>query len=149
SSAATEWGTDMANAVGTDVAATIPALENQVAELEEHWRQALVDVDHLRERVAREAQTARLRERARGAQGWLPVLDDLDLALDHAGSPSRTMVDAVLAVRDEALAVMAELGFPRRVDVGQTFDPGRHEAVAMVVDLRAEPGTVLHVVRPG
>jgi molecular chaperone GrpE len=44
---------------------------------------------------------------------------------------------------------MAGMGFPRRVDVGQAFDPRRHEAVSMVVDRRAEPGTVLHVVRPG
>jgi molecular chaperone GrpE len=95
------------------------------------------------------AQTARLQERARVAREWLLVLDDLDLALDHADSDPRKIVDAVLAVRDHALAVMARLGFPRRVDVGQAFDPRRHEAVARVVDPRAEPGTVLHVVRPG
>jgi molecular chaperone GrpE len=95
------------------------------------------------------AQTARLQERARVAREWLLVLDDLDLALEHADSDSRKIVDAVLAVRDHALAVMARLGFPRRVDVGQAFDPRRHEVVAMVVDQRADPGTVLHVVRPG
>jgi molecular chaperone GrpE len=95
------------------------------------------------------AQTARLQERVRVAREWLLVMDDLDLALDHADSDSRKIVDAVLAVRDHALAVMARLGFPRRVDVGRAFDPRRHEAVAMVVDPRAEPGTVLHVIRPG
>jgi molecular chaperone GrpE len=95
------------------------------------------------------AQTAELQERERVAREWLLVLDDLDLALSHADSDSRKVVDAVLAVRDHALAVMARLGFPRRVDVGQAFDPRWHEAVAMVVDPRAEPGTVLHVVRPG
>jgi molecular chaperone GrpE len=95
------------------------------------------------------AQTARLQERVRVAREWLLVLDDLDLALEHADSDSRKIVDAVLAVRDHALAVMARLGFPRQVDVGQAFDPRRHEAVATVVDPGAEPGTVLHVVRPG
>lgn len=95
------------------------------------------------------ARSARLRERVRVAREWLVVLDDLDLALDHADSDSRKIVDAVLGVRDHALAVMDRLGFPRRVDVGRPFDPRRHEAVAMVVDPRAEPGTVLHVVRPG
>jgi molecular chaperone GrpE len=95
------------------------------------------------------AQTAELQERERVAREWLLVLDDLDLALEHADSDSRKIVDAVLAVRDHALAVMARLGFPRRVDVGQAFDPRRHEAVATVVDPQAQPGTVLHVVRPG
>ena len=120
-----------------------------MVELEEYWRQALADVDNLRKRGGREAQTARLQERVRVAREWLPVLDDLDLALDHADSDSRKIVDAVLDVRDHALAVMARLGFPRRVDVGRAFDPGRHEAVATVVNPWAEPGTVLHVVRPG
>ena len=124
-------------------------LEDQVIELEEYWRPDAENVDNRREQGGREAQTARLQERVRVAREWLPVLDDLDLALDHAESDSRRIVDAVLAVRDHALAVMAGLGFPRRVDVGRAFDPGRHEAVATVVDSWAEPGTVVHVVRPG
>jgi molecular chaperone GrpE len=95
------------------------------------------------------ARTARLQERVRVAREWLAVLDDLDLVLDQADSDSLKIVDSVLAVRDHALRVMARLGFPRRVDVGRAFDPRRHEAVAMVVDPRAEPGTVLTVVCPG
>ena len=53
------------------------------------------------------------------------------------------------AVREQALAILARLGYPRRTDVGAEFDPARHEAVATLPDAEATPGTVLHVVRPG
>ena len=40
------------------------------------------------------------------------------------------IVEGIRAVRDQAIAVLARLGFPRRDDVGTKFDPARHEAVA-------------------
>jgi molecular chaperone GrpE len=51
-------------------------------------------------------------------------------------------------VLDQALAVMARLGFPRREDVGEAFDPARHQAVSTLADTEERPGTVVHVVRP-
>jgi molecular chaperone GrpE len=52
-------------------------------------------------------------------------------------------------VREQALAVLGELGFARREDLGRMFDPARHEAVGTVVDDEAPAGTVVHVARPG
>jgi molecular chaperone GrpE len=77
------------------------------------------------------------------------VLDNLDLALEHAGSGSEAIVAGVRAVRDQAVAVLARLGFPRRDEEGAAFDPARHEAVAAVPAPGIQPGTVLRVVRPG
>jgi molecular chaperone GrpE len=124
-------------------------LEAQLLELEDRWRRALADFDNLRKRFAREAHQQRAEERARVLREFLPVLDNLDLALEHAGSEAGPVVEGVRAVRDQALATLARLGFPRRSDVGEVFDPGRHEAVATLPDPQAPAGTVLHVVRPG
>ena len=45
---------------------------------------------------------------------------------------------------------MQRLGFPRvDEEVGQKFDPARHEAVGSVADPSAPAGTVREVVRPG
>ena len=54
----------------------------------------------------------------------------------------------VRAVRDEALRVLAGLGFPRRDDTGEVFDPARHDAVGSRPGGQAPPGTVVQVVRP-
>jgi len=58
-------------------------------------------------------------------------------------------VSGLEAVRQQALAVLADLGYPLRADLNQPFDPSRHEAVATMPDAEAKPGTVLRVVRPG
>ena len=60
----------------------------------------------------------------------LPMIDSLDLALAHATADPATIVNGVEAVREQALGVLARLGFPRRDDRGTRFDPTRHEAVA-------------------
>ena len=60
------------------------------------------------------------------AQRWLPVVDNLDRALDHAGADPDRVIDGVRAVRDQAVRVLAELGFPRRDDAGEKFGPARH-----------------------
>jgi molecular chaperone GrpE len=125
------------------------ALQERVAQLEDRTLRTLADLDNLRKRVGREVEQARADERARVAAEWLPVLDTLDLALEHAGSEPAAVVEGVRAVREQALSVLARLGFPRRDDEGAPFDPVWHEAVAAVADPQAAEGTVVRVVRPG
>jgi molecular chaperone GrpE len=123
-------------------------LRARIAELEDLWRRALADFDNLRKRVARDAAAQRDEERARLAAHWLPVLDNLDLAVDHAHSDPESIAAGVRAIREQALAVLARLGFPRQSDIGEKFDPSRHEAVAAVPSPDAPAGTVVRVVRP-
>jgi molecular chaperone GrpE len=121
----------------------------EVAELTDRLRRALADLDNTRKRAAREAAQVRGDERARVMSEWLPVLDNLDLALEHSTADSDAIVQGVRGVLDQALAILTRLGYPRRADLGVAFDPARHEAVAGIPDPDAAPGTVLQVVRPG
>ncbi|OLT14102.1 nucleotide exchange factor GrpE [Pseudonocardia sp. CNS-139] len=119
------------------------------AELEDRWRRAAADLDNTRKRHARELAGARQQERARVAGAFLPVLDDVDRALEHAGPDP--LAEGVRAVRDGAVAVLAGLGYRRDDATGVPFDPSRHEVVG-VVDADAAgvpPGAVAAVVRPG
>jgi molecular chaperone GrpE len=124
-------------------------LRAQVAQSDERYRRAVADFDNLRKRMARDADREREDERARVTARWLPVLDNLELALQHASAEPASIVSGLEAVRQQALAVLADLGFPLRADLNEPFDPSRHEAVAMMPDEEAKPGTVLRVVRPG
>jgi molecular chaperone GrpE len=123
--------------------------EDRVAELDDRWRRAVADLDNLRKRHAAELGRVREAERARVAAAWLPVLDNLELALAHAGSDPDTIVQGVLAIRDQAVQMLAALGYPRNDETGVPFDPNRHEVVAVVNDTETEPNTVVRVVRPG
>jgi molecular chaperone GrpE len=127
----------------------IGPLQARIAELEDLWRRALADLDNVRKRAARDSAAQRANERARAAGAWLPVLDNLDLALEHAAAEPSAIINGVRAVRDQAQSVLAGLGYPRRDDTGDKFDPVRHEAVGTLADPNAEEGTVVQVVRPG
>lgn len=133
----------------SDGAERIAELEAEVAELEDRWKRALADIDNLWKRFAREVDRVQVDERARVVADWLPVIDNLELALEHARADPDAIVEGVRAVHEQALAALARLGFVRRDDVGEKFDPARHEAVSAVTDTDAPPGTVVHVVRPG
>ena len=131
-----------------DAQVTPDVSPDALAEMEDRLRRALADLDNLRKRTARELAEARASERARVAVEWLPVVDNLDRALHHADADAASLVAGIRAVRDLALSTLARLGFPRLEDVGEPFDPVRHEAVG-TLDSDAPAGTVVAVVRPG
>ncbi|MEW1995957.1 nucleotide exchange factor GrpE [Streptomyces coelicoflavus] len=120
-----------------------------VQELEDRWRRALADLDNLRKRHARELERERAAERSRTAAAFLPVIDNLELALNHAGAAPGAIVEGIRAVRDQAVNVLELLGYPRHAETGVAFDPARHEVVGVVQDPDAPPGTVVEVLRPG
>ncbi|MFD8172715.1 nucleotide exchange factor GrpE [Streptomyces sp. NPDC059709] len=120
-----------------------------VQELEDRWRRALADLDNLRKRHARELERERAAERSRTAAAFLPVIDNLELALNHADAAPGAIVEGIRAVRDQAVNVLELLGYPRHAETGVAFDPARHEVVGVVQDPDAPPGTVVEVLRPG
>jgi molecular chaperone GrpE len=142
---------DLASDLAADgVVDSGPDTAKQIAELEDSWRRTAAELDNFRKRCARDVVRAREQERASVAARWLPVLDNLERALEHATSEPDAIVEGVRAVHQQALTVLAGLGYPRRDDeTGKAFDPARHEAISTVVDENLVPGTVAHVVRPG
>jgi molecular chaperone GrpE len=129
---------------------TTPA-EDTVAMLEDRLRRALADLDNLRKRYEREVARERVTERMLVARQWLPVVDDLERAIEHLQSSEACgpeVVEGVRVIRDRALSVLAQLGFPRFDATGTLFDPTRHEAVS-VIDSDEPPGTVVGTIRPG
>jgi molecular chaperone GrpE len=133
-----------------DAPEEVHELESRIDELEDLWRRALADLDNLRKRFTREVERERTNERGRVAASWLPIVDSLELALGHAAADPAAVIEGVRSVRDQAVNLLSALGFARDDEVGQPFDPARHEAVTAVPGgAGVPPGTVLHVVRPG
>ena len=117
----------------------------------DRWRRAAADLDNLRKRYAREVSRARENERELVTSAFLPLLDNIDRALDHAAADPASIVEGIRTLREQALAVVSGLGYGRDDEPGVLFDPARHEVVA-VVDADGSgtpPGSVATVVRPG
>ena len=118
---------------------------------EDRWRRAAADLDNLRKRYAREVAREREKERELVTSAFLPVLDTIDRALEHAAAAPESIVEGIHTLRDQALAVVSGLGFGREDESGVPFDPARHEVVGVVDadQARTPPGSVASVVRPG
>jgi molecular chaperone GrpE len=118
---------------------------------EDRWRRAAADLDNLRKRYAREVARERENERELVTAAFLPVLDTIDRALEHAAADPGSIVEGIRTLREQALAVVSGLGYGREDEPGVPFDPARHEVVG-VVDAdgaRTPPGSVASVLRPG
>jgi len=142
-------GPELDEATQSVVAERLEELESSLREAEDNWRRAAADLDNLRKRLTRDVGQAKSQERARVASMVLPVVDNLDLALEHARDDDSPIVEGVRVIRDQLLAVLEGLGYRRYGEVGVPFDPQRHEVVSVVEDPDLEPGTVVAVVRPG
>jgi len=142
-----ESGVAGAAAGETATGAGVPA--EALAKMEDLWRRALADADNIRKRAAREASQLRAQERAAVSLLWLPVLDNLELALAHVPSAGDPLVDGLAAIRSQAIDILARLGYPRIDDENVPFDPRIHEVVSVSETDGIPSGTVLTVLRPG
>lgn len=122
---------------------------DELAEIEGRLLRALADLENLRKRYARELTRETAAERARVAVQWLPVVDNLERALEHADADPSALIEGVRAVWEQAVGVLGRLGFPRFDDVGERFDPSRHQAVSAVEKVDAPDGTVVGSAWPG
>lgn len=131
--------------------APAPVRPPDAGEWENRWRRAAADLENLRKRYARDLARERDGERALVASAFLPVVDTIERALEHADADPRSVVEGVRTMREQALGVLAALGFGREDETGVPFDPARHEVVGIVdSDVTDEPpGSVVAVVRPG
>ncbi|WP_109524605.1 MULTISPECIES: nucleotide exchange factor GrpE [Nocardia] len=121
----------------------------RLAQWEDRWRRTAADLDNLRKRYARDLDRERMAERAKVARAWLPMLDNLELALAHTNSETDPFVAGVRAIRDQAVQVLEQLGYPRHSKVGVPFSPQMHEVTGVVDRPDLPPGTVVEVLRPG
>jgi molecular chaperone GrpE len=129
--------------------AALTAAQGRIAELEDLRLRALADLDNTRKKCATMVSRAEAETRARVALQWLPVVDNLERALSHAEADPASIVDGIKAIRNQAVTVLAQLGYPRRDDdLGAEFDPARHEAIASRHDPAAPEGSVVEVVAP-
>lgn len=120
----------------------------RITQLEDQLRRSAADFDNLRKRFDREVARERAAERTLVTSAWLPVIDDLDRALEHADADPASLRSGVRSIRDQAVDILRRLGYARFDEVGQPFDPVRHEAMGSVDS--AEPaGSVAVTVRPG
>jgi molecular chaperone GrpE len=140
--------------VEEDLAALLAEAEAKRDEYLELARRAQADFENYRKRMAAEVQAAALRGRAGVARDVVPVLDDLERALEAAGlDPEGDSEDGlahgVLLVFRNLRESLKRAGVESLDPKGERFDPNRHEALSTLAVEGVEPGTVVEVMQKG
>ena len=129
------------------------ALETKTREVEaqqDRYLRTVAEFDNVRKRSAREREEYTRYANESLLREILPVLDNLDRAMQAARSePATSLTTGVELIQRELLRVLEKNGLTRYSAVGQPFDPTRHEAIARVVSVEQPPNTVVAETAPG
>jgi molecular chaperone GrpE len=107
------------------------------------------EFDNYRKRVAREHEQIAARAHERLVKELLPVLDDLERALDAAEvHDEATVVEGVRLVQRALVDALSREGL-EEIAADGAFDPHVHEALLAQPAEDAESGDVLQVVQKG
>lgn len=129
----------------------LASLRRQVEEKQDRLLRALAEGDNARRRAQREREEYVKYANEALVRDLVPVLDNLDRALDaaRAGGQTGSVIEGVELIQRELLRVLEKAGVTRYAALGQRFDPTRHEAVARQVSVTQPPDTVVAEVAPG
>lgn len=115
----------------------IAELESECKELKNTLSRRQRDFDNYRQRTEREKGETFRNQVGNVATELLPVLDNLNRALDIAavfvndkGQDFKQFYEGIVLVNQQLNEVLSEMGVEPIVSVGQPFDPQFHDAVA-------------------
>ena len=130
------------------------AAEDKAKDATERTARLQADWENFRRRTANERIAERERATEKLVTALLPVVDDIERAIDHARSQElsedfKQFVDGVDAVHAKLLDVFAHEGVEPIDPKGEAFDPLEHQAVGRVEDASQYDETVNDVYQKG
>jgi molecular chaperone GrpE len=126
----------------------LESLRRERDELKEQLLRRRAEFENFRKRVERERQNAGAEAVAAVLKALVPVLDNLDRALEAEGSDA-SLREGVELTRRELLAILESQGVTVEDPQGRPFDPERHQALAHEPVPGVPEGTVVEVYRKG
>jgi molecular chaperone GrpE len=141
-------------AAGDDVEAEVTAeqlREELEAALDASLR-AQADAQNARRRAEQDVEKARKYALERFTGELLPVVDNLERALEstaEGGEEVKAIADGVDLTLKSFLDALRKFNIEQIDPAGEPFDPQLHQAMSMVENADVEPNSVLHVVQKG
>ncbi len=141
--------------VGEQAAAEIEALKHQLeeakaqlAESKDGWQRSVADFQNYRKRMERDNESLRASMKGDLIKKVLPVLDDLERALQNRPTDNGWANGIELVVRKFQNILDSE-GIKRIEAKGAAFDPTFHEAISHEPSTEVASGHVIDVVQTG
>lgn len=137
--------------VESSEASQIADLEAKVAELEDKLLRSQAEIQNIQQRHAREVQNVRKYDGQKLAAAVLPAVDNLERALqveadDTVTKQIKTGVEMTLKTLVQALA---DNGISATGEVGEAFDPTKHQAIQSVASEDVASDEIAAVLQKG
>jgi molecular chaperone GrpE len=123
--------------------------EGAAAEVDDRLLRLAADFDNYKKRAARERQEYVAFANERLLKELLPVLDDLERALDAAEEHQEAQLEEGVRLVHRSLAGLLERQGIKEIAADGAFDPHVHEALLAQPSEDAESGAVIDVVQKG
>lgn len=139
------------NARITELEAKVATLEKEKKDNWDRYLRSAADLENLRKRQKREAEDAKFETKGKVLKEMLPVVDNLERAIEHAVQASEDkhpIVEGVQLVLRQFTTAFERLDVTQVEAMGQPFDPNLHEAISQQ-ESDAAPGTVVQVLQRG
>jgi len=129
------------------------ALRDEAAKNWDLYLRARADLDNSRKRAQRDVDEAHRYANDRLLKEMIPVLDNLERALAHAGSEgggeAQSLIEGVTLTVNLFRKVLEGFGVKPVVAVGALFDPNLHQAMGQVETSEHPPNTVVTEFQKG
>ena len=126
-----------------------PAAEEPAPAPDESYLRLAADFDNYRKRVAREQVELTRRANERILNELLPVLDDLERALEAAAEHEEAKLEEGVRLVHRSLLGLVERHGLSEIETEGAFDPHVHEALLTQPAESADEGSVLQVLQKG
>jgi molecular chaperone GrpE len=134
-----------------ELEAALAAAEKEKKDNWDKYVRAVADLENGRKRMRRELEDARADTKIRVLKEMLPVVDNLERAVEHSGNtadPGAVLEGVKLVLRQFSHAFERLEVTPVEAG-GQPFDPNLHEAISQQESADHPPGTVVSVLQRG
>jgi len=117
--------------------------EEEVRSLQERFLRDRAELENFKKRLQREKADAMRFACEPLVRELLPVIDNLERAVEHGDDNGKSVLDGVRLVLKSLQEILERHGVTRVEAVGERFDPARHEAMAQVPSDEHEPNHVV------
>jgi len=139
-------------------AARVVELETEVADLKDRLLRAVAETENVRRRAERDRTDASAYGAMSFARDMLQISDNLSRALDlveddakgRLGDDMKAVLEGVELTQRSLISIFERHGItPIQPEMGEKFDPNRHEAMFEVPTGDAPAGSIVQVVETG
>lgn len=129
----------------------LAAAQAKATEMQDRYLRLQAEWDNYRKRTAAERDSERIRANEKLVTDLIPVIDDLERAVDHAKQTGEggSLTEGVEAVLTKFLQILEKSKVTQVAAEGEPFDPMKHQAVGTQEDDSVPEETVVTVYQKG